>query len=280
MRILAAAFFLLAATAPLFADDDKAHGTENVGVRVRAWFARMSGTVKARDPSFGSTRLDLRDDLGLGNQNLTPEVQVFGRIPYFGRLHGGWWRAEDSSDATLNRNVTFAGQTFPASTQVHSELRLDVFYLNYEIPIPTLRSATWSGWTSASPPERAASPATARSRGADSTARGAAPSVCRPWAPTLPGSSSPSFGRTSKCWAWTAQYGDSHAYYDEAYGEGVAKPLPRLFAGVGYKLAALNAARGGSHGFKVNVDVAGFHVTAGVRYERFASDSKRDLSFA
>src|SRR5213079_2221872 len=82
-----ASVLLLLSTSPAFAQD------EHVGVRVREWFARMSGTIEADNGSGTSDSIDLAADLGLGDRNLTHEIQGYLRLPLLGRIYAGWWRA-------------------------------------------------------------------------------------------------------------------------------------------------------------------------------------------
>src|SRR6185503_19955356 len=131
MKGIAAALVFLPAT-PAFAQD------EFIGVRVREWFARMGGQIEADDVSGTSETVDLAADLGLGDRNWTHELQAYLRIPVLGRIYLGWWRAHDTGDETLSRTIDFAGFTFTSSTNVHSEVTLDVGYLTYEFAFPTI----------------------------------------------------------------------------------------------------------------------------------------------
>ncbi len=62
------------------------------------------------------------------------------------------------------------------------------------------------------------------------------------------------------------RYGDHEAHYLEAYGEAVVEPLPFLFAGVGYKLVQINYKNTGSNPSHVDLDIAGFYISFGVRF--------------
>src|SRR5689334_11274556 len=105
MKGITAALLLLISGAPAMAAD------EVIGVRVREWFARMSGDIEADDGSGTSTRLDLASDLGLGDRNLTHEIQGYLGIPLLGRIYLGWWRAHDTGSETLTRTIDFEGFT-------------------------------------------------------------------------------------------------------------------------------------------------------------------------
>ncbi len=259
MKALAAAFFFLSA-APLFAQD------EHIGFRVREWYARMSGTIQGEENGVGSSTIDLADDLGLGNQDLTTELQVYLRIPVVGRIYAGWWRAQDSGSAVLSTSISFAGETFSASTPVESDVQLDTAYLTYEFAFPTIPVGDLVKV------ELAASLGVHAFRGEGSVAGGGLDA-------TGDGTIGlPTLGAhvTVEMFTWlraevevlglSFTYGDNEAHYLEAYGELVAQPLPWLFAGLGYKFVALNARHDGSDSFHVNVDIAGFYLTAGVRF--------------
>jgi hypothetical protein len=259
MRLLATAFFFLAA-APLFAQD------EHIGFRVREWYARMSGTVQGEENGIGSSNLDLTDDLGLGEQNLTTELQAYVRIPLVGRIYGGWWRAEDSGSSVLTRTISFSGQTFTATTPINSEFTLDTGYLTYEFAFPTIPAGDLVKV------ELAVSlgahvfhgSGSIEGSGIDSKGDGTI------GLPTL------GAHVTVELFSWLRaevevqglvfSYGDNEAHYLEAYGEVVAEPLPWLFVGGGYKFAAINATHEGSDSFHVNVDIAGFYLTVGLRF--------------
>jgi len=260
MRRFATALFLLSSTAPALAQD------ETVGVRVREWFARMSGTAEAQDNNSNFTKVDLADDLGLGNRNWTTEVQAYLHLPVLGRIYGGWWRAHDSGSETLSRTVDFAGQTFTATTQVDSAFTLDVGYLTYEFAFPTIPIGPVVKL------ELAASAGVRILRGDGSISGGG-----------MSGSDSGVVGLPTLGAHVTAtffdmvraevevlglafRYGDNKADYLEAYAEATVQPLPWVFAGVGYKLAQVDLQHGGSNRFDIHLDISGIFLTAGVRF--------------
>jgi hypothetical protein len=259
MKALAAAFFFLSA-APLFAQD------EHIGFRVREWYARMSGTVEGTKQGVGSSTIDLTDDLGLGDQNLTTELQLYVRIPVVGRIYAGWWRAHDSGSSVLSRSIDFEGESFTASTPVNTEVTLSTAYLTYEfafptIPVPGLGKV-----------ELAASLGVHGFHGEGSVSGAGlnAKGDGKIGLPTL------GAHVTVEMFEWLRaeaevqglafSYGDNEAHYLEGSVEVVAEPLPWLFAGLGYKYVAFNARHDGSDSFHVNVDIAGFFLTAGVRF--------------
>jgi hypothetical protein len=259
MKTLAAALFFLSA-APLFAQD------EHIGFRVREWYARMSGTVQGEKDGIGSSNLDLSDDLGLGSRNFTTELQLYVRIPVAGRIYAGWWRTHDSGSSVLDQTITFAGQTFTASTPIDSEVTLDSAYLTYEFAFPTIPLPALGKL------ELGASLGVHGFRGEGHVVGGGidAQGDGIIGLPTLGAHATLEmfdFLRAEvEVLGLAFSYGNNHAHYLEAYGEIVAEPLPWLFAGVGYKFAAINVSHEGSDSFHVDVDIDGIFLTAGVRF--------------
>jgi hypothetical protein len=260
MKSVAVSVFLLLSALPAAAQD------ELVGVRVREWWARMSGVIEAEDANLGSTRLDLTDDLGLGDQNLTTELQVYLRIPVVGRFYVGWWRAHDTGSEVLSKDINFAGETFTASTRVDSELTFDVGYVTYEfalpvIPLGDLLKLELGVQVGIRGFHAAASISDSGQSASDSGTAGL---------PVLGGHVTLRLFDLVRAEVEVVglafKSGDNEVHYLEMFAEAVVDPLPWIFAGVGYKLASINLQHDGSDRFKVNMDIAGIYVTFGVRF--------------
>jgi hypothetical protein len=261
MKGLSAAILFLLAS-PAFAQD------EHVGIRVREWFARMSGTVEADDGSGTSDRLDLASDLGLGDRNLTHEIQAYLRLPVLGRIYAGWWRAHDEGSETVQRTFDFEGVTFTASSRIDSEVTLDVAYLTYEFAFPTIpigdlvRLELGAQLGLRGLRGHAVVDDSLSGRHADETGTVGLPTLGAHVTAQLF-----TYVRAEvEVLGLTFSYGDWSAHYLEASAEVVAQPLPWLFGGVGYKYVALNVHHDGSDKFAVDVGVAGVYITFGVRF--------------
>ena len=261
MKGIVAALLFLSAASPAMAGD------EIVGVRVREWFARMSGEIEAADGGT-STRVDLAADLGLGDRNLTTEIQGYLGIPLLGRIYLGWWRAHDTGSETLSRTIEFEGITYTASTRIDSEVTLDVGYLTYEFAFPTIPVGDLvSVELSAQVGLRGV-----RGRGTIEESAGGNRETGDGTVgfPTLGAHVTVQLFKLIRveveAVGLTFSYGDWSMHYWEVYGEVVAQPLPWLFAGVGYKLAEVHIEKEGTERFLVDVGVAGLYITAGVRF--------------
>lgn len=261
MKIPAAtALFLLSASASWAQD-------EHIGVRLREWYATLEGQVTADTDSQGGTRIDLADDLGLDDPKFSAEIQVYGRIPLFGKIYAGWWRVSRSGDETLTRTIDFAGETFTGSTQVKSEVTLDVGYLTYEFLLPSIPLGDVIQW------EIGLQLGVRVFRGEGSIE-----------SDVVTGSDSGVFGtpilgghmalqvtpylRTDvELLGMAFSYSSHRGSYLEAYGEIVFQPFSWLFAGVGYKYVSLEMRETGSDSvLDMDIHISGFYLTAGVRF--------------
>jgi hypothetical protein len=208
------------------------------------------------------------DDLGLGDRNLTQEIQAYLRIPVLGRIYAGWWRAHDSGSATLQRSVDFEGFTFTQSTTIDSEVTLDVGYLNYEFAFPTIPIGD------VVKVEIGAELGVRGLRGFgsihDTTSGQTESRTGTVGLPTLGAHVSAqlfTFVRADvEVLGLTFSYGPWSMHYLEASAEAVAQPLPWLFAGVGYKLVDLKFHHSGSQRFNLDLGVSGLFITAGLRF--------------
>lgn len=105
------------------------------GVRGTYWFPDHSATAQSTTSGVTETKFDVKDDLGVGDEDfLSGEAFVrFGRITF--RL--GYLPVRFDGSKTLARSIVFAGQTFPVSDNVIS--RLDVTLLDAELQVDLLR---------------------------------------------------------------------------------------------------------------------------------------------
>ena len=262
MKWTAAAILFLSAAAPAVAQD------EHIGFRVREWFARMGGTIEADNGSGTSERIDLGDDLGLADRNLTHELQAYLRIPVLGRIYLGWWRAHDTGSETITRTFDFQGVQFSVSDTVNSEVTLDVAYLTYEFAFPTIPIGDVMGIEFGIQVGARAFRGDGRIDDTASGQSGQKDGIAG--LPIIGGHVTVTlfeFVRAEvEVLGLAFKYADWKMHYFEASGEVVAQPLPWLFAGVGYKLSSIEFRHDGSQRFLVDVTVSGLYITAGVRF--------------
>lgn len=105
------------------------------GVRGSYWFPDLSATAQTVFGGVSETKIDLKDDLGVNDENF-PSGEAFLR---FGRLHFrvGYTRISYDGSSTLTRNIVFNGQTYPVNDNVTSSFDLDM--LDAEVQVDILR---------------------------------------------------------------------------------------------------------------------------------------------
>lgn len=256
------AFLLgILAALPAWAQD------ETIGVRLREWYARINGEVFAEAEGFTATTVDLDRHLGLGQAEVAHEIQVSLSLPLLGNFTAGYWMAGYKGDRWLTETVTFGEETFSASTEVRSELELQVGYLSYEfvlpLPMPLGEAASFEAGVVVGARLVAASGSienefvTAEEHG-----EGGLPVVGAHAALQV----TPWLRADVEVVGLTFRAADRRAFYVEAYGEVVARLGP-LFGGVGYKYVEVEIRdESRSTEFRAEALLDGLFLTAGVRF--------------
>src|SRR5512146_315030 len=92
------------------------------GVRGMYWFPELSGDVQTFAAGAEGTRFNIKDDLGVGDENFL-SGEAFVRI---GRLHFrvGYTPVEFDGNKQLTRQIVFGGQTFDVNENVVTNLDL------------------------------------------------------------------------------------------------------------------------------------------------------------
>lgn len=105
------------------------------GVRGMYWFPDLSGTAQTTTAGVPETKFDVKDDLGVGDENFF-QGEGFVRL---GRVHVriGYTQIRFEGSKTLTQAIDFNGQTFAVSEHVIS--RLDVNMLDAEVQVDILR---------------------------------------------------------------------------------------------------------------------------------------------
>ncbi len=107
----------------------------DAGVRGIYWFPDLSATAQTTTAGVPETTFDVKDDLGVGDENFL-SGEAFLR---FGRLHFriGYTQIRFDGSRTLTRAIDFNGQTFAVGDDVLS--RLDVNMLDAEVQVDIFR---------------------------------------------------------------------------------------------------------------------------------------------
>lgn len=261
MKKAVAAILVVLSAPPAFAQD------EYIGVRVREWYAKMEGDIKAGGNVPGDTTINLASDLGLDSSEWNTEVQVYGRIPFFGKIYAGWWMVDRQGDEILSRTISFANQSFTASTEVKTEASLEVGYLTYEFDFPAIPIGDLLKWELG----LQVGARVMRGEGKIDSALVSGSDGGTIGIPVVGGHAAvqitPYLRADAEVVGLDFSYSGHRGSYFEAYGEVVAQPFSWLFAGVGYKYVSLGVRTHlSSSDFELDSHITGLYVTAGVRF--------------
>lgn len=105
-------------------------GAFEIGARGLYWFPSLSGDVKADNSGVVGTKLNLKDDLGVGNESF-PIVEAFGGV---GRhsVSLAYTPIDYSGQKLLAVGIQFNGKTYAANTNVHTDLELKMLDFQYK----------------------------------------------------------------------------------------------------------------------------------------------------
>ena len=105
------------------------------GVRGMYWFPDLSATAQTTTAGVPETKFDLKDDLGVGDEEFASgEAFVrFGRVT----LRVGYTPISLDGSKTLSQEIEFNGEIFPVNDNVISSL--DVKMLDAEVQVDILR---------------------------------------------------------------------------------------------------------------------------------------------
>jgi hypothetical protein len=105
------------------------------GARGMYWFPDLSATAQTIIAGMPETKINLKDDLGMGDENF-PSGEAFLR---FGRYQFriGYIRISYDGSKTLSQEIEFNGRIFPANDNVTSSL--DLKMLDAEVQIDILQ---------------------------------------------------------------------------------------------------------------------------------------------
>jgi hypothetical protein len=97
-------------------------GAFEIGARSLYWFPSFKSDMRADSAGLSGTSLNLKDNLGVGNEGI-PTVEAFGGL---GRHHLSlaYTPISYSGSTTLAAPVTFNGKTFAAGANVNTDLKL------------------------------------------------------------------------------------------------------------------------------------------------------------
>ncbi|MFQ5353668.1 MAG: hypothetical protein ACE5DR_01860 [Thermodesulfobacteriota bacterium] len=101
-----------------------------VEVEARYWFTNLNSNIEATSGAVLGTDLDLVSDLGLDDHENFLEGRVTLELGSH-RLRYAYTPLSWSGEAIANKSFNFAGQTFPVSSSVSTDLKVDYHRFSY-----------------------------------------------------------------------------------------------------------------------------------------------------
>lgn len=114
-----------------------AHALE-FGARGYYWFATVSGGLGSGVDNAPGTRLDIKDELGIDNENLPAAEAYVGAGKH--HLSLMYTPLDYTGDAVLSKPVSFKGSLYPAGSSAHSEFKAAMLDLDYQYDIVDLEN--------------------------------------------------------------------------------------------------------------------------------------------
>jgi len=108
-----------------------------IAVKVRRWQAEIQGEIKVDDSGFEGTNIDVDDTFGFDDKEDFDELHITMGLPLLGRFNYQFLRGEYEGTRTLSADITFAGTTFTASTQIDAMLEFQVHTLLWQFGAST-----------------------------------------------------------------------------------------------------------------------------------------------
>jgi len=106
-------------------DADAQDGT--IAAKIRRWQAEIQGDIEVDDNGIDGTSIDVDSTFGFDDKEDFDELHVTMGLPILGRFNFQYLKGDYQGTKTLSSDITFAGTTFTASTQIDAELNLEAY---------------------------------------------------------------------------------------------------------------------------------------------------------
>jgi hypothetical protein len=109
-----------------------------LGVRGYYWFPDLSGNIRVDDAGIIGTDLNLKDDLGMGNQSY-PVVEVFAGMGKH-HLSLAYYNLDYDGDTVLTKDIVFNGEMFAVNERIATNLEYDNYDFMYRYDLIDLEN--------------------------------------------------------------------------------------------------------------------------------------------
>ncbi len=100
------------------------------GAQARVWIPTFEGELRVDDGSVTGTEMDLQDDLGIDDEYFPGAEAFFGIGDH--EITVSFSQIDLSGSKKISKDITFNGDTYPAGTNVDSELTTSMIDLEYQ----------------------------------------------------------------------------------------------------------------------------------------------------
>lgn len=105
-----------------------------VDVEGRYWFSNLDDKIQVTGAGVTGTEIDLVNDLGVDDKKNFFDARITLELGSH-KLRYGYMPLKWDGNNTLSQSIVFNGQTYSATTNVDSELKMDYHRLGYEYDI-------------------------------------------------------------------------------------------------------------------------------------------------
>jgi hypothetical protein len=100
------------------------------GIRGYYWFTDIEGEIRLDDGGTDGTLIDVKDDLGLDDENFPVIEGYIGMGKH--QLSFSYFNLDFDGDNLLDRSITFNGVTFNAGERIRTDWETDVYDIKYQ----------------------------------------------------------------------------------------------------------------------------------------------------
>jgi outer membrane protein len=101
-----------------------------VGAQARYWIPTLEGDLRMDDGSITGTKVDLKDDLGISNENV-PGVEAYFSIGDH-EITASYSLIDLSGDKHINKTIVFNGDTYAVSSNVKTDFTTSMIDVEYQ----------------------------------------------------------------------------------------------------------------------------------------------------
>src|SRR6266850_6707822 len=108
-----------------------------LSAKARRWQADITGDIKVDDNGVGGSDLNVASTLGLEDKANFNEFQATMGLPLLGKFNFQYLKGDYTGSKVLSNDITYAGTTYTASTEIHTKLDLNAYTALWQVGAST-----------------------------------------------------------------------------------------------------------------------------------------------